>query len=379
MGGEIVKSSGIRVVLLIIYLITQSVIGFAQESSDEVKYQLSAESPKHSTNYLDSRERMASGLTFSWRIEGTHFVPLERIEKKKQELKDILGKEVQVETALEEGIYQSGDFFVIPNLEGIYMIQRSPRATRLYRARETPLISVERIGKSSPLSWIAYFLGATGEALITFVEEPGQVEIYELGQNGIGLYSPNRGPFVGDMCFLGGVSPLRLLGAEPSDWQIVHVSESEWVFEISSDKIRRKMGQLLSKLERVQIRLDRTKGDAPARAEIIMSDGAYLWEVEAYKQFQGVWWPSRVRFQWAGGTTLYELESIQLTKDPVILDIPSGVHTYDWRFLQRAVFEFVQFEYLSDASKAEQGSVYQGWSLELAQSLWRAYVGGKSE
>lgn len=355
-------------------------------------------SPEHEEQplpkYYDSRERISAMTTFVWKGEEVCTLKPSIVLWIKQS-SALLG----IQTTYDEGVYQIGEEnIIITGLQNTYIIERTPKLTRFHRNKEIPYADADRIGKREDrFVSDTYFLGETGEIMIVYESSrPAKLqeaEVFDWGHNGFGFYSPTQSSvFVGEMCFLGGVSPLRLFGTEPSDWQLIRVSEEEWVFEITEETIKQKhLDDYLARLIRVRVHLDRTHGDAFKRAEIVMSDAFYLWEAQEYKQIQGVWMPAQVVFRTPGVlseiTIVYTLERAEPTKGAVEIQIPRGTLVKDWRALKRSAFQpameapFIatlldRDEDSEEASEPLPPFVLWEWSPELLRSLWQTVSSG---
>lgn len=210
-------------------------------STDENKPKTSPEDEEQPlAKYYDSRERISAMTTFVWKGEKVR--TLNHLIVQRIKLESVM---YGIQPTYDEGVYQSGENIIVTGLQDTYIIERTPQLTRFHRSKEIPHVGVYRIGKSEDrVVNDTYFLGETGEVMIVYESslpaELQEAEVFDWGHNGFGFYAPTRGIFVGEMCFLGGVSPLRLFGTEPSDWQLIRVSEEEWVFEITEETVKQK-------------------------------------------------------------------------------------------------------------------------------------------
>ena len=362
-------------------------------STDENKPKTSPEDEEQPlAKYYDSRERISAMTTFVWKGEKVCTLRPLTVQRIKQ-ASVLLG----IQPTYDEGVYQSGENIIVTGLQDTFIIERTPKLTRFHRNKEIPYAGADRIGKSEDrVVNDTYFLGETGEVMIVYESslpaELLEAEVFDWGHNGFGFYTPTRGIFVGEMCFLGGVSPLRLFGTEPSDWQLIRVSEEEWVFEITEETVKQKrLDDYLAGLVRVRVHLDRTHGDAFKRAEIVMGDTPYLWEAQEYKQIQGVWMPAQVVFRYSSPyseiTYVYTLERAEPTKGAVEIQIPRGTLVKDWRALKRSAFQpAMEAPFITYLLRRDEGSeeaseplppfALSEWCPELLRSLWRTASSG---
>ena len=357
----------------------------SQSTSEITKQSTDAVDP---SSYYDARERISASYTFVWRGEWNSFISRERVERLKKD-SELFG----VQTVYGEGVFEMGDgTLLVTGLECVYTIMRTPRLALFDRQHETALTSSEYVGKTTDISQaLTYYLGGTGEVMVAYKPVLRLVDVFDFGSSGAGLYSPTFGAYLGEMIFLGGFSPLRLIGAELADWQLVKVDEQEWVFEITPEKIKeRKLEKRLPGVERVRVHLNRLKGDAPSRAEIVCDYGTTLWETQEYQLVQNVWVPSKVLFQWIDGrSTIFTLESSKPTKGAVPIAIPFGTPVRDWRWVKRedvieaAMSAPFSIEVAADDDSTGQFSpppyVLSEWSPELLQSLWRTVSSSRRE
>lgn len=328
----------------------------------------SSTSLSHQVHYLDARERKSATLKFTWRLVRNSIYEKKRLQR---ETSDSQAESLQ----LSEGIVElDAEQVLIPDLQGTYTIQRTPQLTVMRVQEELPKIGENTVGKSErPIWWDYYYLGGLGEIVISvfrgFLGDAniGGVHIgYAERCGGFGLPSPLLGPHSpGEMIFLGGVSPFRMLGAEPSDWKLVEVNEAEWVFELKIEETRRDHFKgLLPSGEQARFHLSRKHGDAPLRLEFRSERGYKKWETLAFTQVQGIWMPQAVSCETSwGGTTnqyLYELQSASQTAT-VEIDIPLRAPVRDWRALGLDLWR----------SRDEEKSIVVEWSPELLSSLWK--------
>lgn len=285
--------------------------------------------------YLDVRERKAATLTFNWRS-----VRAATYDKKK--LQRDGGKPLQ----LSEGVVElDAERVLVPDLQGTYTILRTPDLTCVRVQKELPAVGENALGKSEhPLLWDYYYLGDTGEIVISVFRgsarsaDSSMVHIgYPDGYSGFGFPSPSIGPLVGEMVFLGGVSPFRLFGAEVNDWKLVEVNEDEWVFELKIEEARRKHFEgLIPSGEQVRFYLSRKHGDAPLRLEFRSEHGYEKWETLAFTQSLGIQIPQTIICEVDFGGTLnqvlYEFQGASQTT-ALMIDIPLGTPVCDWRHI----------------------------------------------
>lgn len=357
----------------------------SQSTSERTKQSTDAVDP---SSYYDARERISASYTFVWRGERNLPISRESVEELKKS-----SEKLGVQTVYGEGVFEMGDgTLLVTGLESVYTIMRTPRLALFDRQQQMDLTSPEYVGKTTDISQaLTYYLGGTGEVMVAYKPVLRLVDVFDFGSSGAGLYPPTFGAYLGEMIFLGGFSPLRLIGAEPADWQLVKVDEQEWVFEITPEKIKeRKLEKRLPGVERVRVHLNRLKGDAPSRAEIVCDYGTVLWETQEYQLVQNVWVPSRVLFQWIDGRfTIFTLESSKPTKEAVPIAIPLGTPVRDWRWVKREdVIEAAMSAPFSIEAAADDDStgqlspppyVLSEWSPELLQSLWRTVSSSRRE
>jgi hypothetical protein len=354
-----------RKVQLLLWVVSFTVCAVAQEKvvdnfhreTDKVS---DASSSSRQARYLDARERKAATLTFKWRSVREAARKLQRDGERPVEVS-------------EDVVELDAERVLIPDLTGTYTILRTPNRSCIRAQRQVPVLGSNTAGKSErPLRWDYYYLGDSGEIVISVFwglsdgdTDPGLVHLGYAGRSGgFGLPSPFVGPLAGEMIFLGGISPFRLLGAELSDWKLVEVNEDEWVFELRVEEESRKRhfeGLLLSG-EQVRFHLSRRHGDAPLRLEFRSGKGYEKWETTAFSQVQGIWMPQTVICETSLGETfertLYELESVSQTV-AVEISIPWRSSVRDWRPLGLQLWRV----------RDEEKSIETEWSPELLRSI----------
>lgn len=316
--------------------------------------------PPRRDRYFDARERKAATFTFKWRSVREATRKLQRDGERPVEIS-------------EDVVELDAERVLIPDLTGTYTILRTPNRSCVRAQRQVPVLGSNKAGKSEgSLRWDYYYLGASGEIVISVFwglsdgdTDPGLVHLGYAGRSGgFGLPSPFVGPLAGNMIFLGGISPFRLLGAELSDWKLVEVNEDEWVFELRVEEESRKRhfeGLLLSG-EQVRFHLSRRHGDAPLRLEFRSGKGYEKWETTAFSQVQGIWMPQTVICETSldetHDRTLYELESVSQTV-AVEISIPWRSSVRDWRPLGLELWRV----------RDEEKSIETEWSPELLRSI----------
>lgn len=128
------------------------------------------------------------------------------------------------------------------------------------------------------------------------------------------------------LVYLLGFSPLRLFSASPDRWKLKSVSENEWVYE----------AEQLQDVKKIVVHLDRTRQDAPSLVRIEYRDGAVrLLRTVEYRQFEGVWLPSKVEEEFTGGVqehfSIHTLLKAYRNTDAVARPlIPKGTRTFVW-------------------------------------------------
>lgn len=325
-----------------------------------------ARSRSQASQYYDLRERIAASLTFEWVCESSRIYS-----------KQYLSTLAESETAESDNHSPSDDIVVseydpdhlqVQGLRSTYRIQRTPKLTRFSGSEILPLLSRTKIRKyEEPLRWSEYYLGETGEVVISkpFDGEASVVHIGLGGFNGLGLPSPFLGVNVGSLVLLGGVSPFRLFGVDPASWRLSEVSETTWVFELQPDEQKRKSMTGFLKFEQVKVHLSRKHGDAVAQLEIRYSNGYTKWTTQEYKQIQGVWFPSQVICEYTAsfrsGWQVYELVNTSASL-PVVVEIPDGSPVQDWSLEGLKLW-------LRGKSSCE--SLDTQWNAELLRSLWQ--------
>jgi hypothetical protein len=204
---------------------------------------------------------------------------------------------------------------------------------------ETPLITTEGIsGKGTPFHASVFYWGKTGEiVLYAGRDADGKVgggALYQPGSNGFGLPILPLGAIPANLVFLAGVSPLRLMDSEPTDWKLLEVNENEWVFERVPDAQARARNEGWLRFDRIEVRLSRKHDDAPARLEIVRGNSIEKWQTLEYTQVENTWMPSKVQCESRVGTSefqiVYQLQR-HARSGNVIVDIPKGAPILDWR------------------------------------------------
>lgn len=321
--------------------------------------------------YLDARERVSIRKSFTWDIVAEQKIPNSLVQSLAV-FRD--GRDAPNELSFGETVEVLNDgTYLVKELRGRLSISRTPQITAVYSSQELAGITesspgVFYIGKSDEVStWSFYYLGATGEVAIS-VSEP-RIAVMSLGRNGIGLPIPTQGPYIGEMCFLGGVSLFRLFDTKLSDWRLILVNEDEWVFELDlSEKIRQHLSHFegtITDIQEAKFVLDRKRGDAPKRLEIRMNIFTITYQSLEYTSIDGVWFPSVVLKQDSiSGSTMYRLVEVSAAP-PLVVDIPEGTPVHDYRQLRRDVFKAL-------ASDTFDHAAYRAaWSPKLFAEILR--------
>ena len=263
--------------------------------------------------YYDARERICANRTFEWLRESVYTYHKDSAE--------------------------TGDPAPSIVLTGSWWIARTPELMRVDVFLETPLITTEGIsGKGSPFHASVFYWGKTGEiVLYAGRDTDGKVSggaLYQPGSNGFGLPILPLSAIPANLVFLAGVSPLRLMGSEPTDWKLLEVTENEWVFERVPDAQARARTEGWLRFDRMEVRLSRKHDDAPARLEIVRGNSVEKWETLEYTQVENTWMPSKVRCESRIGSSefqiVYQLQR-HARSGNVIVDIPKGTPILDWR------------------------------------------------
>jgi hypothetical protein len=260
---------------------------------------------------------------------------------------------------------------LLEGLRGTCRIERTPNITRVRVSKDLASISEDGLRKSEePYQCTVFYLGKTGEAVISSLGDPSPESVVHIafaGAGGIGLPDPILAGVRAEMLvFLGGVSPLRMFGCAPEDWKLVEVSEEAWVFEFDPDEEQRKRMAELSGFGKARVRLNRAYDDAPEQLEIFWRGDRHVrWTTEAYRRVNDSWMPSRVLHEWSGtnGTGRYVYELVAATPSaPIRIDIPEGTPVHDWRLLGRALWR---------GEWDDSRRIETQWSPELLRDIWR--------
>jgi hypothetical protein len=331
--------------------------------------------PSRTSPYYDRRERVAASMTFEWESVGSRVFSKRFYVLRQLRMLSILklaGESPEKLKSLAPDVSEIDEkHLLIEGLRGTYRIERTPDITRVRVSMELPFFSLEGLRKSdNPHEYTAFYLGKTGEAVISCSGDPSPVSVVHIafaGTGGIGLPDPILSGVQAEMLvFLGGVSPLRLFGCAPEDWKLVEVSEEAWVFELDPDAEQREKMAELSGFGRARVRLNRAYDDAPEQLEIFWHGGSYTrWTTEAYKMVNGCYMPSRVIHEWSDtdGTGRYVYELVATTPSaPIRIDIPEGTPVNDWRLLGRALWR---------DERDESRRIETQWSPELLRDIWR--------
>ena len=333
--------------------------------------------PARVSVYYDRRERAAATMTFEWESVGSRVFSKEYVQRM-QRIGRISGLSELPEDPPETPTPSDPDVseideknLLLEALRGTYRIERTPDITRVRVSKDLASISADGLRKSEdPFECTAFYLGKTGEAVISSLGDPspdGVVHIAFAGTGGIGLPDPILAGVRAEMLvFLGGVSPLRMFGCAPEDWKLVEVSEEAWVFEFDPDEEQRKRMAELSGFGKARVRLNRAYDDAPEQLEIFWRSDSYeRWTTEAYRRVNDSWMPSRVLHEWSGadGTGQYVYELVAATPSaPIRIDIPEGTPVSDWRLVGRALWR---------GERDDRRRIETQWSPELLRDIWR--------
>lgn len=296
--------------------------------------------------YYDARERLAATMTFEWVSSGVAYIPAESMARWNQTfLKQPLtfhwveeSGSVRIEASKDpsEEVFLPSEGALLPEVDIFtevsdhYLIERTPERLRLRMLRQS--INMEKArnpyAENSIYPEDIYFQGNT--AVVVIYNTDGAIAGVEISESGkrdvLGLGSPSGTDDPCMLVFLGGVSPLRLMGSSPQEWRLSESTPEEWVFE----RIKSTEG-----MPQIKVHLDRRYQDAPSQIEIIYRDGAtYTWRTLKYKCIQGMWFPSEVEFAYEmmseRGRDRFTLVRAVRTKE-VNIDIPEGTPVRDLR------------------------------------------------
>jgi hypothetical protein len=152
------------------------------------------------------------------------------------------------------------------------------------------------------------------------------------------------------MVFLAGISPFRLRGTTPEQWQLKTVSPEEWVFVLHPQENPKEAEP------EIEIRLNRRYQDAPARLQIRHADGeTRTWQTSKYKLINGVWFPSEVEYIASSRhqTSRMQYTLLRTTRTRSLrIEIPDGITVYDYRKLGDGAWRYGG-DYEETAWKAE--------------------------
>ena len=335
----------------------------SQDASEADKSKSTKPVSSRLLQHYDRRERVASSLTFEW-----HAQTLQTFSEELLQAFARIGRSGENAVSDSSTLEDSELNLELAGLQGVCRIERTQEITRIYRREEIARYSPKDgfVRSDKPLEQKVLYLGKAGEVVISYLDADTLVKIAFAGVGGLGLPEPFLFGDVGILIFLGGVSPLRLLGTAPEDWRLVEVNENSWVFEFHPDKEKRKEKAELESFVRARVRLNRAYDDAPQQLEIFRENGGYeVWITESYKVVNGCWMPSRVVMESSSiqGRMQVVFELVATTPSaPVQIDIPEGAPVHDWRLLGRAVWRGV----LDESRKIETQ-----WSAELLRDIWR--------
>ena len=241
--------------------------------------QPSKSAPSRLSPYYDRRERAAATMTFEWESVGSRVFSREYVQWM-QRIGRIWGLSESPEDPPETPTPSDPDVseideknLLLEGLRGTCRIERTPNITRVRLSEDLASISEDGLRKSEePYQCTVFYLGKTGEAVISSFGDPSPESVVHIafaGAGGIGLPDPILAGVRAEMLvFLGGVSPLRMFGCAPEDWKLVEVSEEAWVFEFDPDEEQRKKMAELSGFGKARVRLNRAYDDAPEQLEI---------------------------------------------------------------------------------------------------------------
>jgi hypothetical protein len=339
--------------------------------------QPSKSAPSRPSPYYDRRERAAATMTFEWESVGSRVFSREYVQWM-QRIGRIWGLSESPEDPPETPTPSDPDVseideknLLLEGLRGTCRIERTPNITRVRLSEDLASISDDGLRKSEePYQCTVFYLGKTGEAVISSFGDPSPESVVHIafaGAGGIGLPDPILAGVRAEMLvFLGGVSPLRMFGCAPEDWKLVEVSEEAWVFEFDPDEEQRKKMAELSGFGKARVRLNRAYDDAPEQIEIFWRGDRHVrWTTEAYRRVNDSWMPSRVLHEWSGtdGTGRYVYELVAATPSaPIRIDIPEGTPVSDWRLVGRALWR---------GEWDESRRIKTQWSPELLRDIWR--------
>ena len=336
--------------------------------------QPSKSAPSRLSPYYDRRERAAATMTFEWESVGSRVFSKEYVQRSRR-MSGLLAHDEESKEMPKPSDPDVSEIdeknLLLEGLRGTCRIERTPNITRVRVSADLASISDDGLRKSEkPYQWTVFYLGKTGEALISSLGDPSPdsgISIAFAGAGGIGLPDPIFAGVRAEMLvFLGGVSPLRMFGCAPEDWKLVEVSEEAWVFEFNPDEEQRKKMAELSGFGRARVRLNRAYDDAPEQLEIFWHGGSHeRWTTEAYRRVNDSWMPSRVIREWSDaddtGRFVYELVSATPSA-PIRIDIPEGTPVSDWRLVGRALWR---------GERDDRRRIETQWSPELLRDIWR--------
>lgn len=302
--------------------------------------------------YYDARERLAATLTFEWSESGWAHVPARATDAAFARLYVQAEQAGEANTSIGTFVTLSvPEVDIFTEVSGYYIIERVPERLRLRIFGQA--INLEQArnpqAENSAYHEDLYFQGNTVTA-VSYGED-GAVVSVELAESGekdvLGLGSPSGTDDPCMLMFLGGVSPLRLMGSSPPQWRLSSVTPEEWVFERINES---------EEMPKVRVHFDRRYQDAPSRLEIAYPDGdTRTWRTLKYKRILGMWFPSEVERVCRGGygqeQVKYTLVRAFRTKE-VRLEIPEGAPTRDRR--NEGLSAWGLFETLEEATSEEE-------------------------
>lgn len=273
--------------------------------------------------YHDTRERLATTLTFEWNVQIFDRITAERVEE--------INKQAPPELYVDPVAAANKTYI----REGQFIIRRQPEATHIESLVQPFMIQNVNLDIRDRRSF--YFLE---DAILAFMYDPfrpselARVDLVRL-DNSIELADLNRFYVMlvidtintNALPFLMGTSPFRLLSASPQDWRLKRVSPEEWVFELQEDR--------LSKKAKATIHLDRRYGDAPSLIKIEDGRRSYTLRARKFRRVEGVWFPSEFEEEVKDNISppqfaVYTLLNVYETKEKTIEvpAIPAGTLTY---------------------------------------------------
>jgi len=320
--------------------------------------------PQHSapqSKYYDTRERVAATMTFKWAEHAFIRIPAEWVVERNTAMLHYVTSLAQsagyppgtFDDLLKKSLIDERIATVLFEVSDYYTIERTPQQIHIEAQRQAIHVNEAKVIET-PFVDEAYL---QGNLLITVFRDPsnGQisaVRLAECGADMLGLGSPLGEVHPEWLVVFAGVSPFRLYGRKPGDWQLVSVSPEEWIFELPQgpENEHAEQGEQGDEATRsavqpsglrapyVRFHLDRRYQDALSRLEIRYSDDTiYTWRTLRYKRIENVWFPSEmeliVKSPSEEKRSKVVLVSARRTKSPIKLQIPEKTPVYDYRRL----------------------------------------------